>query len=122
MWTRHHKPRFYGRLIVPAITACFMSYFVYHSIHGDYGLIAAERFEAHKALNERKLERLVGEANAAKLLRLLPWQSDVLMEGRQTRNQTEEEQTAWVDALSVNRIRVVRIRFRNSVREHTIEW
>ena len=44
------------------------------------------------------------------------------MEGRQTRNQTEEEQTAWVDALSVNRIRVVRIRFRNSVREHTIEW
>ena len=62
------------------------------------------------------------EANAAKLLRLLPWQSDVLMEGRQTRNQTEEEQTAWVDALSVNRIRVVRIRFRNSVREHTIEW
>nr|WP_272211239.1 septum formation initiator family protein [Marinicella sp. W31]MDC2877129.1 septum formation initiator family protein [Marinicella sp. W31] len=64
MWTRHHKPRFYGRLVVPAITACFMSYFVYHSIHGDYGLIAGERFEVHKALNERKLEKLVVERRA----------------------------------------------------------
>ena len=62
------------------------------------------------------------EASAAKLLRLLPWTSDVLMEGRQSRSQTEEEQTAWVEALSVNRIRVVRIRFRGSVRAHTIEW
>lgn len=64
MWTRHHKSRFYGRLIVPAITVCFMSYFIYHSIHGDYGLIAGERFAAHKALNERKLEKLVAEREA----------------------------------------------------------
>ena len=61
MWTRHHKSRIYGRLVVPVIAACFMSYFVYHSIHGDYGLIAGERFEAHKALNERKLKKLVAE-------------------------------------------------------------
>lgn len=64
MWTRHHKSRIYGRLVVPVIAACFMGYFGYHSIHGEYGMKAAERFEAHKAINERKLEKLVGERQA----------------------------------------------------------
>ncbi|AJY46939.1 FtsB family cell division protein [Martelella endophytica] len=64
MWTRHHKSRIYGRLVVPAIAACFLSYFVYHSIHGDYGLNAAKRFEAHKELNQRRLDKLVAEREA----------------------------------------------------------
>ena len=64
MWTRHHKSRFYGRLIMPAVTALFISYFGYHSIHGDYGLNAAKRFEAHRQLNERKLEKLIDEREA----------------------------------------------------------
>ncbi|MET3600033.1 FtsB family cell division protein [Martelella mangrovi] len=64
MWTRHHKPRLYGRLVVPAIAACFMSYFGYHSIHGDYGMMAAKRFEAHKQISERKLEKLTAERQA----------------------------------------------------------
>ncbi|MGQ2919985.1 MAG: septum formation initiator family protein, partial [Agrobacterium sp.] len=45
MWTRHHKKRRFGRLIVPAITIAFLSYFGYHSIHGDFGLQATERLE-----------------------------------------------------------------------------
>ncbi|TCT39281.1 FtsB family cell division protein [Martelella mediterranea] len=64
MWTRHHKSRIYGRLVVPVITACFMSYFIYHSIHGDYGLIASKNFEQHRQINERKLEKLVSERQA----------------------------------------------------------
>lgn len=64
MWTRYHKTRIYGRLVVPVIAACFVSYFGYHSIHGDYGLNASKQFEAHRLLNERKLERLVAEREA----------------------------------------------------------
>ena len=45
MWTRHHKKRRFGRLVVPAITVAFVSYFSYHSIHGSFGLEAGERFE-----------------------------------------------------------------------------
>ncbi|WP_176083001.1 septum formation initiator family protein [Martelella sp. HB161492] len=67
MWTRHHKARIYGRLVVPAIAACFMSYFVYHSIHGDFGMIAAKQFDEHKELNQRRLDKLVAEREALQL-------------------------------------------------------
>ena len=42
MWTRHHKKKKIGRLILPAVTIAFLSYFGYHSIHGDYGLRAGQ--------------------------------------------------------------------------------
>ncbi|WP_265519843.1 FtsB family cell division protein [Nitratireductor luteus] len=43
MWTRHHKRRNTGRLIVPAIASLFLSYFAYHIFHGDYGIYAREK-------------------------------------------------------------------------------
>ena len=36
MWTKHHKKRKLGRFVMPLITVAFLSYFGYHSIHGDY--------------------------------------------------------------------------------------
>ena len=46
MWTRQHKPRKTGRLIVPAITASFLSYFGFHAYHGDFGIYSKYRLEA----------------------------------------------------------------------------
>lgn len=62
MWTRHRKRRQYGRLIVPVISAAFLSYFGYHSIHGSFGLIAQKKLEADRAgllkqLTALKVER-----------------------------------------------------------------
>lgn len=48
MWTKHHKKRKLGRFVLPAITVAFLSYFGYHSIHGDYGLIATDVFERQR--------------------------------------------------------------------------
>ncbi|HEX2146060.1 MAG TPA: septum formation initiator family protein [Pseudorhizobium sp.] len=69
MWTKHHKERKLGRFVLPLITIAFLSYFGYHSLHGDLGLVATERFERQrlerlaelKALTEKRqaLERQV---------------------------------------------------------------
>jgi cell division protein FtsB len=49
MWTRQHKKRNLGRLIVPAVTCAFLSYFGFHAFHGDYGLYSMYRLEARTA-------------------------------------------------------------------------
>lgn len=46
MWTRHHKRRNTGQLIMPAIAVAALSYFGYHAYHGDYGINAKKRLEA----------------------------------------------------------------------------
>lgn len=58
MWTRHHKRRNTGRLIVPAIATLVLAYFGFHAYHGDYGLIAKETLEARIATLEGELEAL----------------------------------------------------------------
>lgn len=59
MWTRHHKERKFGRLVLPAITIAFLSYFGYHSVHGDLGLIATEKFERMRVERAAQLAKLV---------------------------------------------------------------
>ncbi|WP_159585832.1 FtsB family cell division protein [Chelativorans xinjiangense] len=58
MWTRHHKRRNTGRLIVPAITALVLTYFGFHAYQGDYGLNGKERLEGRIAGLEAKLDAL----------------------------------------------------------------
>ncbi|WP_377298849.1 septum formation initiator family protein [Rhizobium sp. SGZ-381] len=58
MWTRHHKERKFGRLVLPVITIAFLSYFGYHSVHGDLGLIATEKFEKMRAERAGELAKL----------------------------------------------------------------
>jgi cell division protein FtsB len=59
MWTRHHKDRKFGRLVLPAVTIAFIGYFGYHSIHGDYGLKAGERLDVIRAERGKDLAALV---------------------------------------------------------------
>lgn len=64
MWTKHHKERKLGRFVLPAITIAFVSYFSYHSIHGDLGLIATEKFEHSRVERAAALEKLVAKREA----------------------------------------------------------
>ncbi len=61
MWTKYHKKRRFGRLILPAITIAFVSYFGYHCIHGDYGLKATEAFEQRRIDRAKELADLVAK-------------------------------------------------------------
>ena len=65
MWTRHHKRRNLGGLIVPAITVVVLSYFAFHAYHGDYGIAAKTRYQERIAELEGDLADL--EAARAKL-------------------------------------------------------
>ena len=38
MWTRQHRPRRSGRLIVPSLCVVVLSYFGYHVYHGEFGI------------------------------------------------------------------------------------
>lgn len=67
MWTKHHKQRKFGRLIVPAIAAAFLSYFGYHSIHGGYGLEATKEFERQRIVRATELASLTAKRKALEL-------------------------------------------------------
>jgi cell division protein FtsB len=58
MWTKHHKKRKLGRFVMPLITIAFLSYFGYHSIHGDYGLKATEKFDRQRIERQARLDEL----------------------------------------------------------------
>lgn len=58
MLTRQYKKRRLGRFVLPAITAAFLAYFGYHSIHGDFGLEATEKFLRQKAERQERLAAL----------------------------------------------------------------
>lgn len=45
MWTRQHKKRQTGRLIVPGISALFLTYFGFHAYHGEFGIYSKYRLQ-----------------------------------------------------------------------------
>jgi cell division protein FtsB len=46
MWTRHHKNRNTGKLIVPTISVLFLAYFGFHAYHGEFGIYSKYQLEA----------------------------------------------------------------------------
>ena len=56
MWTRQHKQRNTGRLIVPALCALFLSYFGFHAYHGEFGINSRYRLEARAADLQKQLD------------------------------------------------------------------
>ncbi|MCJ8520552.1 cell division protein FtsB [Pseudorhizobium tarimense] len=64
MWTKHHKERKLGRFVLPLITVAFLSYFGYHSLHGELGLVATEKFERQRLDRLAELEVLTEKREA----------------------------------------------------------
>lgn len=56
MWTRHHKQRNTGRLIVPAVSTLFLAYFGFHAYHGEYGIYSKYRYEAEAVELQARLD------------------------------------------------------------------
>lgn len=61
MWTRQHKQTNRGRLIVPALTAMFLSYFGFHAYHGEFGIYSKYRLEARAVELEARLDAVRGQ-------------------------------------------------------------
>ncbi|QPC93162.1 septum formation initiator family protein [Mesorhizobium sp. INR15] len=63
MWTRQHKQRNTGRLIIPSLCVAFLAYFGFHAYHGEFGIYSKYRLEAQTA-------ELQGELDAVKARRV----------------------------------------------------
>lgn len=61
MWTKHHKKRKLGRFVMPLIAVAFLSYFGYHSIHGEFGLKATEKFDRQRVERQARLDDLTAQ-------------------------------------------------------------
>ncbi len=61
MWTRQHKPRKSGRLIVPALTAAVLSYFGYHIYHGEFGIDSKAHLRERATVLQADLDQLKAE-------------------------------------------------------------
>ncbi len=61
MWTRQHKKRNTGALIVPAITVVFLSYFGFHAFHGEYGIYSKYGLEERVAALQINLDKVQSE-------------------------------------------------------------
>jgi cell division protein FtsB len=57
-WTRHHKDRKTGRLIVPAITIVFLGYFGFHAYHGEFGIDSQRQLEIQTATLQAQLDAI----------------------------------------------------------------
>lgn len=55
MWTRQHKQRNTGRLIVPLLCAAFLAYFGFHAYHGEFGIYSKYRLQAQAAQLQAQL-------------------------------------------------------------------
>jgi cell division protein FtsB len=84
MWTKHHKERKLGRFVLPLITVAFLSYFGYHSLNGDLGLVATERFE------RQRLERVAELGQLTEKRRGLERQVQLLSDGSLEKDMLDE--------------------------------
>ena len=56
MWTRQHKQRNTGRLIIPSLCAAFLAYFGFHAYHGEFGITSKYRLQAEVVDLQAQLE------------------------------------------------------------------
>ena len=61
MWTRQHKQRNTGRLIVPAVSAVFLAYFGFHAYHGEFGIYSKYRYEGEAVELQARLDTVKAE-------------------------------------------------------------
>ncbi|MFC3162565.1 FtsB family cell division protein [Ciceribacter thiooxidans] len=85
MWTRQHKNRKLGRFVLPLVTVAFLSYFGYHSIHGERGLIATQEFEKLRFQRSAELAELVSRRKS------LERQVEFLSDGSLVRDMIDEK-------------------------------
>ncbi len=63
MWTRQHRERRIGRLVLPILTTLFLAYFGYHAYHGAFGIYS--RYELRDRATE--LEAQIDELHTQRV-------------------------------------------------------
>jgi cell division protein FtsB len=61
LWTRQHRKRRTGALIVPTITVAFLAYFGFHAFHGEFGIYNSHQLDAQAAALKQQLAGIKAE-------------------------------------------------------------
>ncbi|MBA3448335.1 MAG: septum formation initiator family protein [Pseudaminobacter sp.] len=102
MWTRQHKQRNTGRLILPALCAAFLSYFGFHAYHGEYGIYSKY------ALQERAVE-LHAQLDAVKSKRIdLERRVQLLHDGTLDKDMLDEQARKALNLSHANELIIIR--------------
>lgn len=102
MWTRQHKQRNYGRLILPTITAGFLAYFGFHVYHGAFGINSKHAFDIRAA-------ELQGELDEIRTRRIeLERRVQLLHDGTLEKDMLDEQARRALDFSHPNELTILR--------------
>lgn len=101
MWTRQHKSRNTGPLIVPAITLAVIGYFAFHAYQGEYGIYSKYRYEARAADLHEKLAALTDTRRA------LEHRVQLLRDGTLEKDMLDEQARRQLNVSRPNEITVL---------------
>ncbi len=102
MWTRQHKDRKTGRLIVPALAVLFLSYFGFHAYHGEFGIYS--KYQLHA-----RAEQLQGKLDAIRAQRVeLERRVQLLHDGTLEKDMLDEQARKALNLSHTDEITIMR--------------
>ena len=101
MWTRQHKQRNTGRLIVPAVSALFLAYFGFHAYHGEFGIYSKYQLEDRAAELQARLD--VAQAQRMELERRV----QLLHDGTLEKDMLDEQARKALNVSHVDEITII---------------
>lgn len=102
MFTRQRKKRNTGALIVPALTAVFLSYFGFHAWNGEFGILSSYQLVERKAELEAQLAALRQERQALEGRVLL------LQDGTIERDMLDEQARRALNLTAKDEVTIIR--------------
>ncbi len=102
MWTRQHKKRNTGRLIIPAISAAFLSYFGFHAFNGEFGIYSKYQ------LQERSVELQAELSSVQKQRSDLERRVQLLHDGTLEKDMLDEQARRALNMSSPHEITIMR--------------
>ena len=107
MWTRQHKQRNTGRLIIPSLCAAFLAYFGFHAYHGEFGIKGGPFW------NGTAIRAGVGETQLWTITNNAVWAHPIHLHGFffqvVDENGAPVHPIAWKDTISVPADKTVRV-------------
>jgi cell division protein FtsB len=101
MWTRQHKQRNTGRLIVPGISALFLAYFGFHAYHGEFGIFSKYELEDRAAKLQARLD--VAQAQRIELERRV----QLLHDGTLEKDMLDEQARKALNVSHIDEITII---------------
>lgn len=104
MWTRQHRKRNTGRLIIPVLTIGLLSYFGFHAYHGEFGIYSRYRLEERTVELQAKLDQIRAQRS------MLERRVQLLHDGTLEKDMLDEQARKALNVSLADEITIMRTR------------